>query len=151
MPSHQQNALYNTWTAPYCKNAYQDTLPSSWAACNLALIFHARLAPACAPDACELHRPPTSSALCTHRPFAATRSISMRAAGCMPSAVRSATPAFHVRSSGLLCPGRLQRVTRLPARSAYSVGSFRRNLDTFLLSFYYSVHSALQALWFCAT
>ena len=64
----------------------------------------------------------------------------------LPSAVRSATPAFHVRSSSVLCPGRLERVTRLPARSACSVGSFRRNLETFLLSFYYSVHSALQAL-----
>ena len=37
----------------------------------------------------------------------------------LPSAVRTATPAFHVRSSGLFCsrPGGLQLVTRLPARS----------------------------------
>jgi len=37
----------------------------------------------------------------------------------LPSAVRTATPAFHVRSSGLLSgrPGGLELVTRLPARS----------------------------------
>jgi len=37
----------------------------------------------------------------------------------LPSAVRTATPAFHVQSSGLFCsrPGGLQLVTRLPARS----------------------------------
>jgi len=37
----------------------------------------------------------------------------------LPSAVRTATPAFHVRSSGLFCsrPGGLELVTRLPARS----------------------------------
>ena len=37
----------------------------------------------------------------------------------LPSAVRTATPAFHVRSSGLFCsrPGSLELVTRLPARS----------------------------------
>ena len=37
----------------------------------------------------------------------------------LPSAVRTATPAFHVRSSGLFCsrPGRLELITRLPARS----------------------------------
>ena len=35
----------------------------------------------------------------------------------LPSAVRTATPAFHVRSSGLFCgrPGGLEFVTRLPA------------------------------------
>jgi len=37
----------------------------------------------------------------------------------LPSAVRTATPAFHVRSSGLFFgrPGGLELVTRLPARS----------------------------------
>ena len=37
----------------------------------------------------------------------------------LPSAVRTTTPAFHVRSSGLFCsrPGGLQLATRLPARS----------------------------------
>jgi len=37
----------------------------------------------------------------------------------LPSAVRTATPAFHVRSSGLFCgrPGGLELVTRLPSRS----------------------------------
>ena len=37
----------------------------------------------------------------------------------LPLAVRTATPAFHVRSSGLFCgrPGGLELVTRLPARS----------------------------------
>ena len=37
----------------------------------------------------------------------------------LPSAVRTATPAFNVRSSGIFCsrPGGLELVTRLPARS----------------------------------
>jgi len=37
----------------------------------------------------------------------------------LPSAVRTATPAFDVRSSGFFCsrPGGLELVTRLPARS----------------------------------
>ena len=37
----------------------------------------------------------------------------------LPSAVRTATPAFHVRPSRLFCsrPGGLELVTRLPARS----------------------------------
>ena len=37
----------------------------------------------------------------------------------LPSAVRTATPAFNVRSSGFLCgrPSGLELVTRLPARS----------------------------------
>ena len=41
----------------------------------------------------------------------------------LPSAVRTATPAFHVRSSGLFYsrPGGLQLVTRLPARSLVHV------------------------------
>ena len=56
----------------------------------------------------------------------------------LPSAVRTATPAFDVRSSGVFRsrPGGPQLVTRLPARSVtFLCGSFRRNLITFLLSF----------------
>jgi len=62
----------------------------------------------------------------------------------LPSAVRAATPAFHVRSSGLFCsrPGGLELVTRLPARSVTrSFDSFRHDLKTFLV-----LHSALEAL-----
>ena len=62
----------------------------------------------------------------------------------LPSAVRTATPAFHVRSSGLFCsrPGGLQLITRLPARSVTrSFDSFRHDLKTFLV-----LHSALEAM-----
>jgi len=58
----------------------------------------------------------------------------------LPSAVRTATPAFHVRSSGLFCsrPGGLQLklpdlYMRVPSRSA---DSFRRDLKTLLFSIY---------------
>ena len=57
----------------------------------------------------------------------------------LPSAVRTATPAFDFRSSGLFCgrPGSLELVTRLPARSVTcSFDSFRGDLKTFLFSFY---------------
>jgi len=55
----------------------------------------------------------------------------------LPSAVRTATPAFDVRSSGLFCsrPGGLELVTRLRDPSRF-FGSFRRDLKTFLFSFY---------------
>ena len=57
----------------------------------------------------------------------------------LPSAVRTATPAFDFRSSGLFCgrPGGLELVTRLPVRSVTcSFDSFRRDLKSFLFSFY---------------
>jgi len=56
----------------------------------------------------------------------------------LQSAVRTATPAFHVRSSGLFCsrPGGLELVTRLPVRSVTRFfDSFRRDLKTFLFWF----------------
>ena len=81
-------------------------------------------------------------------------SVSNRvAARRLPSAVRTATPAFDVRSSGLCCsrPGGLELVIsdylRDPSRSA---DSFHRDLKTFLFSFYYSIHSAPEALRLCA-
>ena len=56
----------------------------------------------------------------------------------LPSAVRTATPAFHVRSSGIFCgrPGGLELVTRLAVRDpSRSSDSFRRDLKI-LSSFY---------------
>ena len=70
----------------------------------------------------------------------------------LPSAVRTATPAFHVRSSGVFCswPGGLELVTRLPARSVTrSFDSFRRDLKTFLFSFYQRTQR-IRALRLCA-
>ena len=64
----------------------------------------------------------------------------------LPSAVRTATPAFHVRSSGLFCsrPGGLELVTRLPARSVTFLRQFSPRPENF--SRFTSVHSALEAL-----
>jgi len=51
----------------------------------------------------------------------------------LPSAVRTATPAFHVRSSGLFCgrPGGLKLVTRLPARSVMFLWQFLSGPENF--------------------
>jgi len=59
----------------------------------------------------------------------------------LPSAVRTATPAFDVRSSDLFCvrPGGLKLVTRLLRDPSHSFDSFHRDLKTSLYSFYYSV------------
>ena len=64
----------------------------------------------------------------------------------LPSAVRTATPAFHVRSSRLFCslPGGLKLVTRLPARSVTFLRQFSPRPENF--SRFTSVHSALEAL-----
>ena len=66
----------------------------------------------------------------------------------LPSAVRTATSAFHVRSSGLFCgrPGGLELVTRLPARSVAFL--CQRGPENF--SRFTSVLSALAALRLCA-
>jgi len=51
----------------------------------------------------------------------------------LPSAVRTATPAFHVRSLGLFRgrPGGLELVTRLPARSVTFLRHFSPGPETF--------------------
>ena len=58
----------------------------------------------------------------------------------LPSAARTATPAFHVRSSGLFCgrPGGLELVTRLPARSVAFL--CQRGPENFLVLLAYSAH-----------
>jgi len=55
------------------------------------------------------------------------------AARRLPSAVRTATPSFHVRSSGLFCgrPGCLELVTRLPARSVTFLWQFSPRPENF--------------------
>ena len=55
----------------------------------------------------------------------------------LPSAVRTATPALHVRSSGLFCgrPGTRYQTT-CEIRHAFLCGSFRRDLKTVVFSFY---------------
>ena len=56
----------------------------------------------------------------------------------LPSAVSTATPAFHVWSSGLFCsrPSSLELVTRLPARSVTFLLEFLPRPETFLFSLY---------------
>ena len=56
----------------------------------------------------------------------------------LQSAVRTATPAFHVRSSGLFCgrPGGLELVTRLPARSVTFRWQFSPRRKNVPFSFY---------------
>ena len=55
----------------------------------------------------------------------------------LPSAVRTATPAFDVRSSGLLRPSRRPGTRYLDLRDpSRSFNSFRRDVKTFLFSFY---------------
>jgi len=51
----------------------------------------------------------------------------------LPSAVRTATPAFGVRSSGLFCgrPGGLELVPRLPARSVTFLWQFSPGPESF--------------------
>ena len=51
----------------------------------------------------------------------------------LPSAVRTATPAFGVRSSGLFCsrPGGLKLVPRLPARSVTFLWQFSPGPESF--------------------
>jgi len=70
----------------------------------------------------------------------------------LPSAVRTATPAFDVRSSGLFCgrPGGLELLIRLPARSVTFPGRFSPDLKTLFFSRFTSVHGALEALRLCA-
>ena len=55
----------------------------------------------------------------------------------LPSAVRTATPAFDVRSSGLFCgrPGGLELVTRLPARSVTFLWQFLPGPENFFSRF----------------
>ena len=64
----------------------------------------------------------------------------------LPSAVRTATPAFCGRSSGLFCsrPSGLELVTRLPARSVTFLWQFPPWPENFF-SRSTSVHSTLEA------
>jgi len=63
------------------------------------------------------------------------------------SALRTATSAFDVRSSGLFCsrPGGLELATRLPARSV-KFRQFSPGPENIFFSRFASVHSALEAL-----
>jgi len=67
----------------------------------------------------------------------------------LPSAVRTATLAFNVRSLSFFCswPGGLELVTRLPARSVTFLWQFLPGPENF--SRFTTVHSALEALWLC--
>jgi len=64
----------------------------------------------------------------------------------LPSAVRTAKPAFDVQSSGFFCsrPCGLELVTRLPARSVTFLWQFLPGLEN-LFSRFTSVHSASEA------